>query len=108
MHLEKTSHPYPADELDFTYNVSNHLARRFYERHGVKTIHPAFELNPGQVNAPLMKTKLCLKYESGRCPKYNGADQLSNKLFISNGRDHYRLVFNCAECIMYVWPADKK
>jgi putative protease len=106
--LEKTDHPYPAEELDFTFNVSNRLARQFYERHGVKTIQPAFELNPCHGNVPVMKTKLCIKYESGICPVYNGAGSIKDPLFINSGPDTYRLVFDCRECIMYVYTVDKK
>ena len=107
MQLEKTTHPYPARELDFTFNVSNHLARQFYERHGVKIIHPAFECSSSEVG-PLMKTKLCLKYESGICPGYQARGGLKDTLFISNEHDRFRLVFNCAECRMYIYPDDEK
>ena len=31
--ITKTDHPYPVKELDFMYNVSNKMARAFYERH---------------------------------------------------------------------------
>lgn len=105
---EKTDHPHPAEKLDFTFNVSNRLARQFYERHGVKSIQPAFELNPGQGNVPVMKTKLCIKYESGICPVYNGAGSSKDPLFISSGIDTFRLVFDCGECIMYVYSVEKK
>ena len=36
--IQKTDHPYPVSQLDFTYNVSNQMARAFYKRHGVKEI----------------------------------------------------------------------
>ena len=106
--FKKTSHHYPVDELDFTYNVSNSLARNFYERHGVKTIHPAFECSEENGNVPVMKTKLCIRYETGCCPKYHEDDRSNNLLFISDGRDRYMLVFNCPDCVMYVYTADKK
>lgn len=106
--FEKTSHPYPVDELDFTCNVSNILARRFYERHGVKTIQPAFELNPSAINGPLMKTKLCLKYEAGICPVYHTNSAATGALFLTDGKNRYRLDFRCSDCVMLVYKADKK
>jgi putative protease len=41
--LIKTNHPYPVPSLDYTFNVSNKLARKFYERHGVTSIEKALE-----------------------------------------------------------------
>jgi len=48
--IVKTDHPYPEEKLDFMYNVSNKMARKFYERHGVTEIEKAFELqwDPGK------------------------------------------------------------
>jgi putative protease len=101
--FEKTSHPYPVDELDFTCNVSNSLARRFYERHGVKTIEPAFELNSSAISGPLMKTKLCLKYETGICPAYHTNSAETGALFLTDGKNRYTLDFRCGDCVMKVY-----
>lgn len=106
--IEKTVHQYPADELDFTYNVSNSLARRFYERHGVKKIEPAYESGGAGINNPLMRTKLCLKYENGICPLHHKGTGTDEALFLADERNRYRLVFRCSECEMLVYPADKK
>ena len=97
------SHPFPAEELDYSYNVSNHLARRFYERHGVKKIEPAFECSGDREKTILMKTKLCLKYETGNCPVYNKTRRLDMPLFITDGKNRYPLGFNCGECVMYIY-----
>ena len=61
--ITKTDHPYPVKELDFTYNVSNKLARSFYERHGVTEIEKAFELQWEPGKSRVMTTKYCVKYE---------------------------------------------
>ena len=42
--IVKTDHPFPVQQLDFTYNVSNRLARQFYKRHGVIEIEKAFSM----------------------------------------------------------------
>jgi len=66
----KTDHPFPEKTLDFTYNVSNKLARQFYERHGVEEIQKAFELQWEPGKARVMTTKYCVKYELGKCARY--------------------------------------
>ena len=68
--ITKTNHPYPVTTLDFTYNVSNKLARKFYERHGVTEIEKAFELQWDPGKSRVMTTKYCVKYELGKCSKY--------------------------------------
>ena len=67
--LTKTDHPYPIAELDFTHNISNKLARKFYKRHGVKQMEKAFELQWDAGKSRVMTTKYCVKYELGKCPK---------------------------------------
>ena len=52
-----TDHPYPVENLDFTYNVSNKMARQFYHRHGVKEIEKAFELQWDPGKSRVMTTK---------------------------------------------------
>ncbi len=103
----KTDHSYPVTELDMTYNVANRLARRFYERHGALKIDPAYECVQGAPESPVMKTKLCIKYESGCCPLYHGNESLNMPLYIDDGKNRYMLVFNCAECIMLIYPAGR-
>ena len=64
--IKKTDHPYPVSQLDFTYNVSNNLARNFYKRHGVTDIEKAFELQWDPGKSRVMVTKYCVKYELGK------------------------------------------
>jgi len=102
-YVKRNDCAYPADEIDFSYNVSNRLARSFYERHGVKEIKPAFELIQPEGEIRLMKTRLCIRYETGRCPVYQGAPADREKLFLTDGKRRYALSFNCSECVMMVW-----
>ena len=69
--LVKTTHPYPESKLDFIYHVSNKLARKVYERHGVTEIEKAFELQWEPKKSRIMTTKYCIKYELEKCPKYH-------------------------------------
>ena len=55
--IEKTTHPYPVQKLDFMYNVANHMAREFYQRHGVTEIEKAIELQWDPGKSRVMTTK---------------------------------------------------
>lgn len=107
--IVKTDHPYPETKLDFTYNVANKLARKFYERHGVTEIEKAFELQWDPGKSRVMTTKYCIKYELGKCPKYH-KDTLEVKvkepLVLKQGELEYKLKFNCKPCEMEIWEKD--
>lgn len=107
--IEKTNHPFPVKELDFTYNVSNKLARKFYERHGVTEIEKAFELQWDPGKSRVMVTKYCVKYELGKCPKYHRETmdtKLVEPLTLTHGENAYKLKFNCKPCEMEIWEKD--
>lgn len=107
--IEKTSHPYPEKKLDFTYNVSNKVARKFYERHGVTEIEKAFELQWDPGKSRVMTTKYCIKYELEKCPKYHKETlgvKLKEPLVLKQGELEYKLKFNCKPCEMEIWEKD--
>ncbi len=107
--IQKTDHPYPETELDFTYNVSNKLARQFYERHGVIEIEKAFELQWDPGKSRVMTTKYCVKYELGKCPRYQKetmGEKLVEPLVLKHGEVEYKLKFNCKPCEMEIWEKD--
>lgn len=107
--ITKTTHPYPVKKLDFTYNVSNQLARAFYERHGVTEIEKAFELQWDPGKSRVMTTKYCVKYELGKCPKYQKetmGEKVAEPLVLKQGDREYKLKFNCKPCEMEIWERD--
>ena len=107
--IVKTNHPFPVDQLDFTYNVSNKLARKFYERHGVTEIEKAFELQWDPGKSRVMTTKYCIKYELERCPKYHPEHRdkkVKEPLVLKQGELEYKLKFNCKPCEMEIWEKD--
>ncbi|AOW10454.1 peptidase U32 family protein [Flavobacterium gilvum] len=107
--IEKTSHPYPETKLDFMYNVSNKMARKFYERHGVTEIEKAFELQWDPGKSRVMTTKYCIKYELAKCPKYHKdtmEGKLKEPLVLKQGELEYKLKFNCKPCEMEIWEKD--
>lgn len=107
--IEKTDHPYPVKQLDFTYNVSNHLARAFYKRHGVTDIEKAFELQWDPGKSRVMTTKYCVKYELGKCPKFQKetmGEKVIEPLVLKHGENEYKLKFKCKPCEMEIWEKD--
>jgi len=107
--ITKTNHPYPVSQLDFTYNVSNKMARAFYQRHGVTEIEKAFELQWDPGKSRVMTTKYCVKYELGKCPKYQResmGEKVVEPLVLKHGENEYKLKFNCKPCEMEIWEKD--
>ena len=107
--MVKTSHPYPETKLDFMYNVSNKLARKFYERHGVTEIEKAFELQWDPGKSRVMTTKYCIKYELKKCPIHQKdimGEKLKEPLVLKQGELEYKLKFNCKPCEMEIWEKD--
>ncbi|MBK8052806.1 MAG: U32 family peptidase [Saprospiraceae bacterium] len=105
----KTDHPYPVEKLDFTYNVSNQLARNFYKRHGVQEIEKAFELQWDPGKSRVMTTKYCVKYELGKCARFQRAsmgEKVVEPLTLKHGDIEYKLKFNCKPCEMEIWEKD--
>jgi putative protease len=107
--ITKTDHPYPVQELDFTYNVSNQLARNFYKRHGVTEIEKAFEIQWDPGKSRVMTTKYCVKYELGKCARFQRAtmgEKVVEPLTLKHGEVEYKLKFNCKPCEMEIWEKD--
>ncbi len=83
-------------------NISNVLAKAFYEKLGAKVIKPAYELSP-QEGARLMTCKHCIKHALGYCSKEGNEMPYQEPLSIvmQNGKS-FRLVFDCKACEMSV------
>ncbi len=107
--ITKTDHPYPVSKLDFTYNVSNPMARAFYKRHGVTEIEKAFELQWDPGKSRVMVTKYCVKYELGKCARFQRdtmGEKVVEPLTLTHGENAYKLKFNCKPCEMEIWEKD--
>ncbi len=97
-----TSHPYVESELSYLGNVSNSLARKFYKRHSVEKISPAFEVEP-VAGVPIMYCKHCIKYSLGWCSKSGERHCYREPFFLLSGDGRkFRLQFDCAYCMMKV------
>ena len=93
--------PYPDDALSYLGNVYNSVARRFYERHGVKTIAPAYECGLEKGEISLMTTRHCLRFSFDLCPKQHKGIR-AEPLVLINGKDRLTLRFDCKKCEMHV------
>ena len=93
---------FTAEKLDYRGNVSNMLARAFYESHDVTDIAPAFELKPLE-KATVMYCKHCIKQSMGWCGKNGERNPYAEPFYLvsSDGR-RFRLKFDCKECMMHV------
>ncbi len=93
---------------DYRFNVSNALARQVYLEHGAREIRPAYELCRPE-GAELMRTKYCIRYELGMCPKHcrpetphTEGQKPPSHLFLKNNGRTLALGFDCANCEMTV------
>ena len=80
----------------YTYkaNVSNSLAA---VRYGGE---PAYE-QTHRTDAELMRTRYCVRYELGLCPRHHGSGT-NAPLFLTNQGRRLQLTFDCARCEMTV------
>ncbi len=97
------SAPYPKTELDFTANILNDYARKFYQRHGVRSLEPAFETFADPFGKVVMTTRYCIRHQLDACLKEPGnRKRLPEPLRMDDGRHCYRLEFDCKKCRMQV------
>ena len=102
MRLNESNIPFISEKLDYKGNVSNKLAKSFYESHDVQDISPAFELKPVE-NATVMFCKHCIKLSMGWCSKCGAKLPYTEPLYLVSGDGRrFRLKFDCKECMMHV------
>ena len=82
-----------AEDLD-----SVPMEKRFRVKPGM-TREPSFAGLTGE--SPLLRSKYCIRYELGLCPKHQGAKPPQELFLLNNGR-RLALRFDCAACEMTV------
>lgn len=108
--LRQDASPKATDAPALTESMlpANRLARRFYEKRGVKITGMALETRPeSERRAPgqtVMTTRYCLRRELGACLRSRGADRLPRELYLHSERLErpLKLDFDCARCQMRV------
>ena len=93
--------PYPDGSLNYLGNVFNKKAHRFYEKHGVRIIEPAFECQQEKGEVSLMITKHCIRFSLNQCPKQIKGIR-PDLLILINGNERLTLRFDCKPCVMLV------
>jgi len=96
---------YPVDSLQFEHNISNHLAMKFYRRHGVTD--PQLGVEKRQVTGRLqvMITRHCLQHELGFCQRFGGTfpPQFTLPFSLQDGAYRFELGFDCKNCMMRIF-----
>ena len=90
---------YPYAKVSRYENVTNHLARKFYHKHGAEQIETALETLP-TTDERVMISSYCIRREIGQCLKQNPS--LKGELYIEHGTARYRLEFDCKQCCMHL------
>ena len=86
---------------NYTANCANHLAKEVLKDCGYEKVDPAYELKPVP-DAELMRSRYCIKFELGLCPKLKPAARVAEPLWLINGGNRLRLRFDCKNCEMIV------
>lgn len=92
---------FPIVQLDYTFNVANAKAGEFYRKCGATTLQCCPEVEHQSRPIRVMRTKHCIRYANGLCPKQTGKPTPS--LFIENEKGRFRLEFDCANCVMEIF-----
>jgi putative protease len=128
---EDMSVPFPRERITAEENVTNRLAAQFYRDHGVREIEPGLELRPSMDGEVVMRSRYCIRHETGKCPvegsrpegtrfgdSRSGGSQLRGSgfggsrsgggLWLERGRGRWRLDFDCGACEMTVTKQESK
>ena len=116
--------PAQYQQMPYLYNISNDVARKFYEQQGLTKAEPAFEIqypsvdngsestgksfsirgNKDAVSHLLMQCRHCIRYSLGYCVKRGGKKPTWREpLFLElPDKRRFRLEFDCKNCQMNV------
>jgi putative protease len=88
------------EALTYKDNIANSVAREMYRERGTAQMEDAYELTHRH-GVEFMRTKYCLRYELGLCPKQRPGTRPEPLFLLNNGR-RLRLDFDCRACEMTV------
>ena len=95
-----TRKPFPQKNATYKNNISNLLSEKVHHSCGAVVTDPAYELSHTP-DAELMRTRYCIRYELGICPRYHGCKDSGALFLVNNGR-RLSLGFDCRNCEMTV------
>lgn len=90
------------DFSDYRANCANKIAAELYRHSTGKEPDKAYEITHRK-DAELMRTRYCIKRETGLCPRFGGKPgRYIEPLFLVNNGRKLLLEFDCAHCEMTV------
>ncbi len=95
---DKDDCKFPQKKTSYKNNISNRLSETVYRSCGAEHAEPAYEISH-IAGAELMRTKYCVRYELGMCPKHHGCRN-SGPLYLHNNGQKFILNFDCRNCEM--------
>ena len=95
---DKGGFVFPQKKTTYKNNISNRLSQTVYMSCGAESTEPAYELSHVD-GAELMRTKYCVRYELGMCPKHHGCRNIGPLYLLNNGQ-RFVLDFDCRNCEM--------
>ena len=113
--LVTQTNPGQYQAFPYLYNISNNVARKFYEQQGLTNPDEAFEnqhpqgvqVKRGQVeDVLLMQCRHCIRYSLGYCVKRGGKKPTWREpLYLElPDKRRFRLEFDCKDCQMNIHP----
>ena len=111
----REANPSQYQAYPYLYNISNDVARKFYEHQGLTNPDEAFEnqhpqgvqVKRGQVeDVLLMQCRHCIRYSLGYCVKRGGKKPTWREpLYLElPDKRRFRLEFDCKDCQMNIHP----
>ncbi|MBR4524589.1 MAG: U32 family peptidase [Bacteroidales bacterium] len=90
-----------AEDLDSVQEAGSRLPREGVSAAERGRVFSPSRGEPADADATLMRSKYCVRYELGLCPKYQGAKPPQELFLVNNGR-RLAFHFDCAACEMTV------
>lgn len=87
-------------EISYKANVANELTRAIYIKSGALSVEKAYELEH-QKDAELMRSKYCIRFETGLCPKHHHSGSNAPMTLLNNSRE-LSVEFDCRACEMVI------
>ena len=85
---------------DYLRNITNESHKAVYEDFGAQTIEYGLDKTEDYADKTVMTCKYCLRYEVGWCSRKSSEKCPPQPLYLVSGRFKFRLVFDCASCVM--------
>ncbi len=90
-------------DISYKENIANSISKNLLAQLGAESIEDAYEVNH-RTGIELMRTKYCIKYELGICPRFHKAKE-TEQLYLLNNKRKFPLIFDCKRCEMVVAEA---